>query len=188
MPRPFLLLLDRDGTIIVDRHYLADPAQVELERGAAEGLRAFVALGAVPVVVTNQSGVARGYFDEGAVAAVHARLDAMLRAEGVVMAGYFHCPHGPDDGCDCRKPLPELAHQAALALSMPLGRAVVIGDKPSDLGLGRAIGATGVLVATGKGIDHVARAAQEGWVVADDLFAASALFAPGGTLRQDDCR
>lgn len=177
MSTPFLLLLDRDGTVIVDKQYLAHPDGVELERGAAAGLRALVAHGAVPVIVTNQSGIARGYFTQDEVFAVHARLDAMLRAEGVAIAGFFFCPHGPDDGCDCRKPRAGLARQAAEALGMSLAGAVVIGDKISDLELASAIGVTGVLVTTGEGATSVDYAIGHGCLVADDLFQASATLA-----------
>jgi histidinol-phosphate phosphatase family protein len=182
---PFMLLLDRDGTVIVDKQYLADPNEVELERHAAAGLRTLIAQGAVPVIVTNQSGVARRYFSEATVAAVHARLDAVLRAQGVALAGYFFCPHGPNDGCDCRKPRAGLAHQAAAALGMSLDGAVVVGDKVSDLQLADAIGATGVLVRTGEGAKSVDLAERQGWLIADDLLDASKAIVSSRSARQN---
>lgn len=183
MNLPFPLLLDRDGTVIVDRHYLCNPDDIVLEDGAITGLRALVAAGAVPVIATNQSGVGRGMFGIDAVHAVHERLDRILRAEGVVMAGYYFCPHVQEDHCSCRKPQPGLARQAALDLGLDLAHAVVIGDKMSDLGLARAIGARGILVRTGKGATCAAAAAEQGFEVADNLIDASLLllrdFTPG---------
>ena len=169
------VLLDRDGTVIVEKNYLADPAGVELEPAAAAGLRRLAAAGFALVVVSNQSGVARGLMTEADVAAVNARADTLLRTEGVEIAGWYHCPHGPDAQCSCRKPAPGLAHRAAHELGLDLSRSVVIGDKPSDIGLADAIGAGGVLVLTGHG-PHAADWARSSRVsVAADLGAAAVL-------------
>jgi len=167
-------LIDRDGTIIVERRYLADPAGVELLPGAAEGLRRLRALGLALVVVTNQSGIARGYFDEATLDAIHARLAALLAAEDLVLDGIYHCPHGPDDECACRKPGVELAHRAARDLGLDLSRAVVIGDKRADVELGRALGVPGILVRTGFGEEELAAGVTADHV-ADDLAAAAAV-------------
>lgn len=145
------IFLDRDGTIIVERRYLSDPAGVVLEEGAGEGLRLLQAQGWPLVVISNQSGVGRGYFPESAVHAVNARLAELLMAEGVTIAGWYHCPHAPDAGCDCRKPADGMVRRAAAELGLDPGRSFVIGDKRSDLELAERIGATGVLVATGYG-------------------------------------
>lgn len=155
MSRP-AAFLDRDGTIIVEREYLSDPDGVELEAGAAEGLRALAAQGFVLVVVTNQSGIARGYFDRAAADAVNAQVAARLAAAGVEVAGWYVCPHGPDDECDCRKPLPGMALAAARDLDLDLAHSVVIGDKRADLGMADAIGARGILVRTGHGAREAA--------------------------------
>jgi D-glycero-D-manno-heptose 1,7-bisphosphate phosphatase len=149
--RPTAALLDRDGTIIEDRHYLSDPGGVTLLPGAAEGLRALAALGMRLVVVTNQSGVAAGRIRPAELAAVHERLRAMLLEERVPLDGIFSCPHAPDEGCDCRKPADGLARQAASELGIDLGRTLVAGDKDSDLGLGRGLGVATFLMATGEG-------------------------------------
>lgn len=167
--------VDRDGTINVERHYLADAAGFELLPGAAEGLKALKDRGYALVVLTNQSGVARRYFTLDAVAAVHARMAELLAAEGVVLDGVYICPHGPGDACDCRKPLPGMALQAAADLGLDLARSVMIGDKAVDLGLGRAIGARTVLVRTGHGRAEEAAAAHLADIVADDLAAAARL-------------
>jgi len=168
------VLLDRDGTLIVERHYLGDPAQVELERDAAEGLRQLARLGFALVVVTNQSGIARGLFPPEAARAVNGRVDELLAAEGVVIDRWFMCPHGPNDGCDCRKPLPGMALAAAADLDLDLTRSFVIGDRRSDLQVAFAVGARGILVTTGKGNDERPWAEAAGSPVCHSLLEAAA--------------
>jgi histidinol-phosphate phosphatase family protein len=145
------VLLDRDGTIIEEKHYLSDPAQVELIPGAAEGLRKLRSLGLGLAIVTNQSGIGRGYFDLARLDAIHRRLLAQLGAAGVELDGIFFCPHTPDDACECRKPATGLAERAARELRFDPREAFVIGDLPSDVALGRALGSTTLLVRTGHG-------------------------------------
>ncbi len=158
-----VVVLDRDGTINVERHYLADPAQVELIAGAAEGLRRLRDLGLELIVVTNQSGVGRGYFSANTLAAIHARLVECLAAEGVELAGIYVCPHVPAAGCRCRKPGPELLEHAARERGFDPRAAFVIGDKASDVEMGRRAGSTTLLVRTGYG----AEVAGAGDVTAD---------------------
>tara|TARA_R110000868_G_scaffold2384_6_gene17704 strand:- start:13353 stop:13868 length:516 start_codon:yes stop_codon:yes gene_type:complete len=153
MPDPFLVLLDRDGTINIDRHYLSDPDGLEFLPGAVEGLQTLRDVGAVFAIVTNQSGIGRGYFDIVTAEAVNARLVEMLREQGVEIAFVGLCPHAPEEGCDCRKPAPKLALEAAAATGLPLDQAWVIGDKASDTGLADAVGARGVLIAPGSARD-----------------------------------
>lgn len=172
---PFLVILDRDGTIIVDKNYLADPADVVLEQGAASGLREMISLGAVPVVVTNQSGVARGYFNLDTVDAIHEALDGQLLEHGIAMKAYYTCPHGPDDHCLCRKPATDLARRAAADTGLSLHDAFVIGDKMSDVELATAVGARGILVKTGKGASVADAAETKGYSIADDLMDAARL-------------
>ena len=156
-PRRFVLL-DRDGTLIVERHYLSDPDQVELIAGAAEGLRRLAARGLGLVVVTNQSGIGRGFFDAARLAEIHERLTrgAARRAASSSTAIYV-CPHHPDDACACRKPRTGLALRAAAELGFDAARAFVVGDMASDVALGRALGATTLLVRTGHGAATLAR-------------------------------
>ncbi|MFW5836760.1 MAG: D-glycero-alpha-D-manno-heptose-1,7-bisphosphate 7-phosphatase [Desulfovibrionaceae bacterium] len=177
MPGRPAALLDRDGVVIHDRHYLSHPDQVELLPGAADGLRSLSALGLALVLVTNQSGVARGYFSTDSVAAVHARLAELLQAEGLALDGVYFCPHGPHDGCDCRKPRPGLAEQAARDLVLDLSRSFVIGDKCCDVALGRAVGACSILVRTGYGAEHEKTCGETAHAVADDLDAAARVVA-----------
>lgn len=144
------ILLDRDGTLIVERHYLSDPALVELETGAIDGLHKLSEAGWPLVVLTNQSGIGRGYFDRSVVDAVNTAVHEKLSLNGIFIAGWYVCPHGPEDGCTCRKPLPGLALEAAEMLEIDLDASWMIGDKLSDVGLAQAIGARGILVQTGQ--------------------------------------
>lgn len=172
-PSPFLLILDRDGTVIEDKGYLSDPAGVVLETHTIEGLHALLETGAVPVVITNQSGIARGYFPMAAVDAIHARLDELLEQHDLAIKAYLVCPHAPDAGCDCRKPGASLALRAAAETGLGLSDAYVIGDKLSDTGLAAAIGATGLLVLTGEGSRHADEARRQGFAVVSDLAEAA---------------
>ena len=138
VPRP-ALLLDRDGTLIVDVGYPRDPARVELILGAAAALRELARDFAL-VVISNQSGLGRGRITPDEAAAVHARFVAAFAAEGVAFAGCYYCPHAPDAGCPCRKPAPGLLHDAARELGLDLAASIVVGDKASDLDAGRAAG------------------------------------------------
>jgi D-glycero-D-manno-heptose 1,7-bisphosphate phosphatase len=156
-------VLDRDGTIIVERHYLSDPEQVELLPGAARGLRKLSELGLGLVVVTNQSAVGRGYFDEKRLDLIHRRLAELLAAEAVPPMSIYVCPHRPEAGCRCRKPLPGLLQQAARDLGFDAASSFVIGDKACDIELGKQVMATTLLVRTGYG----AELAQTGSVSPD---------------------
>lgn len=176
------VLLDRDGTINIERHYLSDPNQLSLLPGAAAGLRTMRELGLGLVVVTNQSGIARGYFDTGRLEKIHYRLHELLGAAGVELDGIFFCPHGPKDGCPCRKPGAGMALAAAREFGFELKDAFVIGDKDCDVQLGRNVGATTLLVKTGHGADTVSKLtdapsidSQPDHVVANLLAAAAVI-------------
>lgn len=133
------LFLDRDGTLIVDVGYPRDPALVQPIAGAAEALRVLQRDHAL-VVISNQSGIARGRITPAEAAAVHDRFIAMFASAGVTFAGCYYCPHGPDERCRCRKPAPGLIDDAARELGLDLGGSIMIGDKASDLEAGRAAG------------------------------------------------
>ena len=170
--KPYVLL-DRDGTMIVEREYLADPAGVELLPGAAEGLRKLQAAGFGLVVITNQSGIGRGFFDEAALAAVHVRMQELLTNEKITLDGIYHCPHVDEDGCDCRKPRTGLAMLAARKLGFDMATAFVIGDKAIDVELADAIGAVSILVRTGYGAATEQKGNCRPDYVADDLSTAA---------------
>lgn len=141
------LFLDRDGTIIEERNYLRDPDGVVLIPGAIEVVGRAHAEGYIVVVVTNQSGVGRGYMTQDDVRAVNSR----VRDLGIAYDAVYYCPHRPDDDCRCRKPKPGMALDAARDFDIDLGRSIVVGDSVADVELGRAIGARTVLVRTGHG-------------------------------------
>jgi D-glycero-alpha-D-manno-heptose 1-phosphate guanylyltransferase len=180
--RPFILL-DRDGTLIEERHYLSDPGGVALLPGVVDGLRALRAEGFALVVATNQAGVGRGLFSEEQVAAVHARLSELLAARGAGLDGIFYCPHHPEAGCDCRKPATGLARQAAVALGPGASPVAVVGDKRCDIDLARALGVPGILVTTGYGASELAAAAEPDYVVDSLIDVAAVLRTLGSPLR-----
>ncbi|HVX16274.1 MAG TPA: HAD family hydrolase [Pirellulales bacterium] len=174
------VLLDRDGTINVERHYLSDPEQIELLPNAAAGLAEMQRLGLGLAVVTNQSGVARGLFDEARLEQIHDRLRELLRVSGVELAAIACCTHHPDAGCRCRKPLPGLVEAVARDHEFSAWASFVIGDKPCDVDLGQAIGATTLLVRTGYGLRHATDAAVRPDYIVDDLLHAARVI--GGLL------
>ena len=167
------VFLDRDGTVIAERHYLHDPAGVELLPGAAEGLRRMQALGLRLVLVTNQSGVGRGYFGRDAVERVHGRLLELLEREGVDLDAIYLCPHTPEEACSCRKPLPGLIQRAVADLGIDPAQSFVIGDKACDVDLGLVVSATTFLVTTGHGAGHVAECGSRAHHVVGSLDEAA---------------
>jgi D-glycero-D-manno-heptose 1,7-bisphosphate phosphatase len=164
------VLIDRDGTLVVEKNYLSDPGELELIPGAAEALKRLHEAGWGICVVTNQAGIARGYFDMRDLENVHQRLAEILARFGVKLDGIYLCPHGPNDGCSCRKPLPGMIHQAMAAHGFDPRQAWVIGDKEVDVGLGHAVGAKSILVRTGYGKLH--ESATHADFVANDLAGA----------------
>lgn len=146
LANPPVVLLDRDGTINVNVSYLSDPEGLVLAPGAAAGLRRLHELGCRLIVVSNQSGVGRGYFDERAVRRVNEKLEEMVLEIGSRLEACYFCPHAPEAGCACRKPEPGLVWRAAADLGFDPRQAVVIGDQASDVALGRRIGARTVLI------------------------------------------
>jgi histidinol-phosphate phosphatase family protein len=138
------LFLDRDGTLIVDVGYPRDPALVEPLPGALDALRDLQRRYAL-VIISNQSGLARGLITAAEAAAVHARTVDLFSAGGVAFAGAYYCPHAPDAACRCRKPAPGLLLDAARDLDLDLASSIMIGDKPSDLEAGRAAGCAQVV-------------------------------------------
>jgi D-glycero-D-manno-heptose 1,7-bisphosphate phosphatase len=154
------VFLDRDGTINEEVGYLDRLDKLHLIPGAAEAIRLINQSGMKAVVVTNQSGVARGMFDEAFVDEVHRQLRKMLREEGASLDGFYFCPHHPLEGrgsylrvCDCRKPAPGLLLRAADELCLDPERSYMIGDTLKDIEAASRIGARGVLVRTGYGTE-----------------------------------
>lgn len=163
------VLVDRDGTLVVDVPYNGDPALVEPMPGAAEALDRLRAAGISIAVISNQSGVARGLLEPGDVAAVNHRVDELLGP----FAGMWICPHGPADGCGCRKPRPGMVLAAAAALGVEVGACAVIGDIGADVEAALAAGARPLLVPTAVTRPAEVVAAPE--VVADLAAAVDAI-------------
>ena len=171
-PAP-VVFVDRDGVIIEDTDYISDPAEVRLLPGAATALARAAAAGVRLVIVTNQSGIGRGFYSEGDFAAVQARVDELLAEAGVRVDGIYYCPHGPDATCNCRKPRPGMLDAAGRRLRWHSRRAWMVGDKLSDLDLGRHFGLESYLVRTGRGRESAAGLVPaRGVSVVDDLARA----------------
>lgn len=170
-----VVALDRDGTLIEERPYLSDPSQVRLLPNAAAGLRALRAAGLRLVLVTNQSGVGRGFFGLDAVSRVNERVLALLAQEGVAIDGVFVCPHTPGQRCACRKPGTQMLEKAARTFGADAAQTFVIGDKLCDLEMGRRGGATSLLVRTGWGRETARQPDARPHYVADDLLDAARL-------------
>jgi D-glycero-D-manno-heptose 1,7-bisphosphate phosphatase len=151
------IFLDKDGTLIEDVPYNVDPAQLRLCAGVAVGVRRLYEAGFALVVVTNQSGVARGYFAEAAIAPMERHLRQLL---GVPLAGFYYCPHHPAGTvgsyavrCDCRKPAPGLLIRAAADLGLDLEQSWLVGDILNDIEAGRRAGCRTVLIDNGNETD-----------------------------------
>jgi D-glycero-D-manno-heptose 1,7-bisphosphate phosphatase len=165
-------LVDRDGTINTEVDHLGDPDDLVLIPGSAAALRRLRALGLGIVVVTNQAQIGRGLLSEARLGEIHERLIAMLAAEGAEVDAILHCPHAPEDGCDCRKPGTGMTLEAARHFGFDPAEAFVVGDHASDMAMGRAIGAATFLVLTGHGPGEEPRAAGDADHVVADLAAA----------------
>ena len=150
-PDKRFVLLDRDGTINEERNYLSDPDQVELVSGSAQAIRMLREQGLGLVIVTNQSAVGRGYFDEARLDEVNQRLCQLLEAEGAYVDRIYFCPHLPEDNCRCRKPGTGMVEQAVRDFGFDPTLAMMVGDRDSDIELGQNVGATTFLVASGYG-------------------------------------
>ena len=171
-PRP-AAFLDRDGTLIVEGEYLADPEGVELVPGTVEALRLLRRQGFLLVVVTNQSGIGRGLYTEADYQAVKSRLDEILAREGVSLDGTWYCPDDPRNGdVPCRKPNTGMHRAAARELGIDLPASAFVGDKISDVLPALALGGRGILVRTGYGRDQEP-GVPEGVEVVDDVLAAA---------------
>ena len=162
------VILDRDGTLIVERNYLSSPEDVELLANAAAGLRRFKELGWGRLIVTNQSGIGRGYFTWETVDAIHARMIALFAQSGAEIDDIYVCPHAPEDDCDCRKPRAGLVLKAAAKWGFDPSDCLFIGDKACDVDLGRALGGSTILVLTGYGsVNYQGGLAHPDFVVSD---------------------
>lgn len=150
------VFLDRDGTLNRDIGFVTTPKELILLPTVIEGLRVLQEAGFLLLVVTNQSGVARGLYTETGLAAIHGRLRTLLASSGVQLDGIYYCPHHPEEGrppyrqaCACRKPQPGLVEQAAREHQVDLSRSFLIGDQSRDIATAQAAGVRSILIHTG---------------------------------------
>ena len=169
------VVLDRDGTIIVEKHYLSTPEEVELLPGAVSGLYQLYENGFGIVIMTNQSGIQRGYFTLEQVQEIHKYLEKILKKEGIRVDGIYICPHLPEEGCLCRKPNTGLMVQAVSKLFFNPKEAFVLGDKPYDIEFGKRAGSTAILLRTGYGKETEKEKTVVPDYVCDDLEEAAGI-------------
>jgi len=134
------IFLDRDGTLIFDEDYLADPTKVTLMPGAVEALCEFRNSGYMLIIISNQSGIGRGMFSEQDMEVVNQKVAELFKAKGIEFDAVLICPHAPEDNCECRKPSPKLLLDAAETFNIDLANSAMIGDKLSDAQCGIAAG------------------------------------------------
>ena len=170
-----LLILDRDGVINYDSDaYIKSLDEWIPIPGSVEAIACLSKAGWTVAVATNQSGLARGYYDEATLEAMHARLRELVAEQGGELGLIVHCPHGPDDACDCRKPKPGMLQRIAAHYGVALHGVWFVGDSSGDLTAARAVDCQPVLVKTGKGERTLAQALPADTLVFDDLAAVAA--------------
>jgi D-glycero-D-manno-heptose 1,7-bisphosphate phosphatase len=171
------VFLDRDGTINIEKEYLYQARDFEFIPGVPEAIQLLNRAGVMVVVVTNQSGVARGYYTEEDVETLHRHIARELEAFGARIDAWLYCPHHPSGRgsyslpCDCRKPLPGMLKEAARRFDIDLGQSTMIGDKLADIEAGKAAGCRTILVRTGYGAAEEQQV-DSATVVCDDLLSA----------------
>ncbi|CAK0769312.1 D-glycero-alpha-D-manno-heptose-1, 7-bisphosphate 7-phosphatase [Gammaproteobacteria bacterium] len=160
----------------MDKGYVHRMEEWEWIPGATDAIAALKKAGFLLIVVTNQAGIARGYYDDADITGLHKRINETLKEQGVVIDGFYHCPHHPEFGevreCGCRKPLPGMIYEATQDFDIDLDRSWLVGDKLSDIQAGLAAGVKSILVLTGYGRNDCALLGDEGICVAD-IAAAS---------------
>ncbi|MDP8923554.1 MAG: HAD family hydrolase [Chloroflexota bacterium] len=180
------VFLDKDGTLVEDVPYNVDPALIRLGSGAVEGLRLLHVAGYPLIVISNQSGVARGYFAEDALRAVEARLRELLGEAGVPLTGFYYCPHHPEGlvaeyarACECRKPLPGMILRAAHEHGIDVARSWFVGDILHDVEAAHRAGCRAVLLDNGNETEWELSPARTPDVVAPDLAEAARAIVAG---------
>jgi len=162
MKKHTAVFLDRDGTINEEVGYLDSIDKLKLFANTAEAIRMINGSGMKAVVITNQSGIAKGYFNEEFVETVHTRIQQILKAKGAFIDAFYYCPHHPTEGlgtyqqsCACRKPEAGLLIAAAQDMDIDLARSYVVGDMVKDIQVASRVGAKGILVKTGYGLNTI---------------------------------
>jgi D-glycero-D-manno-heptose 1,7-bisphosphate phosphatase len=171
--RARLVILDRDGVINEDSDdYIKSPEEWIPVPGSLEAIGRLTRAEFRVFVLTNQSGIARQYFDEAVLASIHQRMCDAIQAHGGKVEAILYCPHGPNDACDCRKPLPGLFRSLSEKIGIDLSGYPAVGDSYRDLVAAKEVGASPILVRTGKGLRTLASHPAPGCPVCDDLSAA----------------
>jgi len=174
MPNQRYILLDRDGVINRDSdEFIKYPEQWLPIDGSLEAIALLNAHGYQVVVVTNQSGIARGLFDEAMLEKIHAKMRRLVQEKGGAIAAIYYCPHGPDSDCDCRKPKAGLLKDFAADFNADLTTIAVVGDSLRDLQAAEAVGAQPILVKTGKGRQTLLDNPQLNFLVFENLYDAA---------------
>jgi D,D-heptose 1,7-bisphosphate phosphatase len=180
MKRTAAVFLDRDGTINEEVGYLDRLEKLRIFPAAFDAIRLINRSGMKTVVISNQSGVARGYFDEAFVETVHAGIQSLMQEQGARIDGFYWCPHHPTEGkepyrtaCACRKPEPGLIIRAAQELGIDLDRSYMVGDMLKDIEAGRRAGTKGILVQTGYGADFISGPEAPDFIARDVLDAVN---------------
>ena len=175
--------LDRDGVLIEEVNYLSSPEQVSVFKESFEALRLLKQNGFKVIVVTNQAGVARGYFKESDISIVHSEIGRQLSEQDLKIDAYYYCPHHPKgvvEGynieCDCRKPAPAMILDAVKDFNVAMEKSFLIGDKISDLMAAENAGCKAALVKTGHGLEHVEKASELKFPVLDNILEAVKYF------------
>jgi histidinol-phosphate phosphatase family protein len=176
------VFLDRDGVIILEKEFQSDPKTIEFIPGSINALLK-LSRDFLTIVVSNQSGIARGYFTQDDVVKYHQALDKILKQQGVEISAWYFCPHGPDDACCCRKPRPGMILQAARELPIDLEASWIVGDKTSDIATGNASGLKTILVRTGYAGNEPGAKAVRPDFTADNLLAAADIINNGKLSR-----
>ena len=175
--------LDRDGVLIKEVNYLSSPNQVQIFPESVKALKILQKYQYRVIVVTNQAGVARGYFKESSVSKVHKEIDRQLLRYGLKIDAYYYCPHHPDGtvreysiNCNCRKPMPGMILKAAQDFRLDLSKSFLLGDKMSDLLAAENAGCVGGLVETGYGKEYKEKALSKGFSVFTNIELAVKFF------------
>lgn len=178
MKKNTAVFLDRDGTINEEVEYLSSLEELNIYPNSFEAIRLINENGMLALVITNQSGVARGFFDENFVRTVHLRIYEVLQGKGAYIDRFYYCPHHPTEGkghylksCDCRKPEPGMLIRASEELDIDLARSYMIGDAAKDIELAERVGAKGILVKTGYGKNVTASDIKPAHIAEDILDA-----------------
>lgn len=166
------VFIDRDNTICRDVPYCSRPEDLELMPMVADGIRLLSEHGFKVVVITNQSGVARGYFTEEMLSQIHQKMQNDLAKQGAFVDAIYYCPHHPDDNCNCRKPKPAMILQAARDLDIDINKSYIIGDSDMDTEMGKKAGCLTIVVATLNQDATVPRKPEPDYI-ASDLYEAA---------------